>query len=150
MKTLRRHSWRWLLLATVSSLVAAGTWQMYSRPHPVITRGMCEQIREGMTEADVAALIGSPAGNYATRPTFYWQHDLIGQASEDAAKKRDEADRSATYWRTWSDNAGSIAVFFNQKNGQAKRWYFASMASQPPSSLERQVRIFFKRLGITI
>jgi hypothetical protein len=132
MNMIRRHRWRCFFLAATSLISAGALYQWHSRPTLVITRDTCAKIREGMTEADVSTLVGGPAGEYATRPTLYGEHNTVGQTKGDATKKWDKEYHDSIYTRAWSDNQGSIAVFFEKRDGRVARWFFASMASHKP------------------
>jgi hypothetical protein len=75
--SLSRRHWLYLLLAAIMAVVAAGGWVYWLEVRPGITRQNAARIQDGMTIAEVEALLGGPAGDYQTpgRPhTTYMYH----------------------------------------------------------------------------
>ena len=67
MKKRRLLLWTWALVM----LGACGVTLWLNVPRPGVTRSNYERIREGMTLADVGAILGGPPGNYQEgRGTF--------------------------------------------------------------------------------
>jgi hypothetical protein len=58
-----------LVLAALAALAVAGTAVLWPR-RPRVTREKFDRIREGMTRADVEAILGPP-GDYRNGPTRY-------------------------------------------------------------------------------
>jgi hypothetical protein len=67
---------RKLLVVVLAVLVAVGAFVLWPRPDR-ITRENCERIREGMSLAEVEAILGGPPGDYRTVLT---QWDSNGEA----------------------------------------------------------------------
>src|SRR5947209_2486329 len=69
---------RKLLIGVLAgALVMAGVLVALVGPWPCrVTQRNCDRIREGMTQAEVHAILGGPPGDYRTRPPaerFLWQ-----------------------------------------------------------------------------
>lgn len=133
MKTfLQRHP-RWVfLLAIAGALAIIVFW--WCRPGMSITWATCHKIRAKMTEAEVEALIGGPAGEYRTRELLYSVVKWVGRDEE--APPLDLGDK-ALYWRSWKGDEGCILIFFNKESGRVVQWGFDPVASVSPSWLER-------------
>jgi hypothetical protein len=61
---------RLLIGVLAAALLLGGLLLALLRPlHCPVSRAACEQVKEGMTQAEVEAILGVPAGDYRTRPT---------------------------------------------------------------------------------
>jgi hypothetical protein len=98
-----RRRKRLAVLAAVAALVAAGI--LLSRPEPPLraTLANLETVREGMTRAEVAAILGPP-GNYASGPTRFH-----GPASLVATEE--EGEVVAAFWNWYTDTDDLEVVF---------------------------------------
>jgi hypothetical protein len=86
------------------SLVLVGAFVALVGPrHCPVNRAACERIKEGMTQAEVEAILGGPSGDYRTRP--YAPNTLFPFI--------------ATSWRTpfvqerWLGDEGTIFVYYH-------------------------------------
>ena len=83
-----------VVLAGLAVLVAAGAVVLWPEPPSRITRENFDRVREGMTQAEVEAILGPP-GDYRTR---------LGDTNYDFAEEgwrtdRDEYDPTIATWR---------------------------------------------------
>jgi hypothetical protein len=100
---------RLLLLggAVLAAVLAWGAWELL-RPHPPrFTMDLTFRIRPGMTEAEVVAILGKPAGNYASPGALggvgcwedrYWDDKRTAEVG--------------SYTKGWISDAGAIWVRF--------------------------------------
>jgi hypothetical protein len=96
---MRRHRLRWVLaLAGLAVLVVVGViFVLWPQPER-ITRQNFDRIREGMTRADVEAILGPP-GDHRTR---LGETNLLGQ---NWLPDSDEYDPGVATWRAARGNA---------------------------------------------
>ncbi len=93
---------------------------------------LAECIRDGMTEAEVVAIIGRPPGDYTTRRDVgYASCDAILGESLICAKRRGEP-------REWLFNTGSITVWF--EDGKVDSLEFGN-ALRKLTWLEKMLRV---------
>jgi hypothetical protein len=64
---MRKHFWRFVLLLATLPAVGAVVPLLATRGSPV-TQSAFQRIEEGMTRAEVEAILGGPPGDYCTRP----------------------------------------------------------------------------------
>jgi hypothetical protein len=93
----------------------------------------CGRIKEGMSQAEVEAILGGPPGDFRTKPVEYWHtcplpHDF-------------ECDGGR--WEWWTGDDGQIELLFD-RHDQARFSWFAT-GSDPPSLAER-VRAWLRRV----
>jgi hypothetical protein len=131
-------------LAALAVVVAVGTFTLWPRPHR-FTREDCRRVREGMTRAEVEALLGPP-GDYRTGPVDYdggfvplkitpLTMPQITPLSEDIVR--------------WTGDSAYIAVLFDSA-GCVQTWYVVPTSKTAQSPLgallwraERQWRRWF-------
>jgi outer membrane protein assembly factor BamE (lipoprotein component of BamABCDE complex) len=75
---MRRRKLRWVL--ALAGLIAAGMVMSGCQPSR-LTIENCDRIREGMTRAEVEAIVGVPPGDYRLRPPEDEQIDSNSTAS---------------------------------------------------------------------
>jgi hypothetical protein len=120
---------RLLLGAGLLGLLRLGavlTWLLVPRPGAGITRGNVERIREGMTEGEVEAVLGCPAGNYS------------GKKAEGLSaipllvESRFPYPPAERVWRLWVGEETAVLVAFEKR--RAVWWRQESVAdkSVPP------------------
>jgi hypothetical protein len=82
----------------VAAAIFVSLW-FATRPTHRIRESAIEEIKQGMTVAEVEAIFGVPAGDYSTRPVFplYMISSLLSSAEE----------------KTWTSNEASICVRFD-------------------------------------
>jgi hypothetical protein len=131
-----------VLAGLVLAVVAlAGVALELVRPHPPrFTEGLADRIHAGMTEAEVVAILGRRAGDYASPYT-------VGVSSRSSAYLAEgvyEPDGSCT--KAWFSDAGIIRVHFGPDRRVLSRWWEA--AYTPPSgvSLAEQIRGWLRHL----
>ena len=90
-------------VAAVVGVTAFAGWRFLSYP-PCFNRADYERIREGMTEAEVEAVLGVPPGNYCTDYTS--RHTLWVQADTHFT------DTASCEKRRWYSDTGFIIVQF--------------------------------------
>jgi hypothetical protein len=66
--TTRRRLLVFGLLATVTGLSVGGSWLLWLRPTTAITRENAAKIKEGMTLAEVEAILGPERNGWMWRP----------------------------------------------------------------------------------
>jgi hypothetical protein len=99
---------RLLLKLGLVALLGAGlfvAWLWWTEPTTGICRVSANRIKIGMTEEEVAALVGLPAGIYVTEPSF------MSPSSEAALERLQISPHSFT--RVWSGDSGEIVVEFD-------------------------------------
>ena len=79
-------------------LVIYGIWSFHT-PHHINHEGF-EKLQIGMTEAEVEAVLGRPAGDYAMVASIYYDN------FHGASHPQSEA-------RQWNSEEGSITVYFD-------------------------------------
>src|SRR5437763_435590 len=62
---MKRRRVRWILVATASVLIALAIVLLWPPPESRPSRATFEQVRVGMTRAEVEATVGGPPGYYA-------------------------------------------------------------------------------------
>jgi hypothetical protein len=99
---------KWLLIlfagvvavSVVVVLLGVSKWKRSHDPGRFIDREHWEAIQEGMSQAEVEALLGQPPGEYLTAPVVYtepWIEWPEGERAED-----------------WAGNEGLIRVYFDE------------------------------------
>jgi hypothetical protein len=87
-----------VVLSGLAAVVAAGVVVLWPRPPSRVTQENFGRIREGMSRAEVEAILG-PAGDYRTGPSTY-HPDLLPFWDYKSVK--------------WEGNAGAISVGFDE------------------------------------
>ncbi len=99
---------RWAVVAGL--VVLAGVAAFAARPRPNrVTRANYERIREGMTLAEVQAILGPP-GDYSSRPS-----DLYGLGNGGSEEWWKEGEDSGGGPTLWESDEGIISVQFNSR-----------------------------------
>jgi hypothetical protein len=91
--------WRWRDWTVVS---AVGVVVLWPRPPSRITRENLHRIREGMSRAEVEAILGPP-GDFSTGPAEYGRHLVIEGDQSDFCVDRD--------WCWATDEGGTFVEF---------------------------------------
>jgi hypothetical protein len=99
-----------LLLLSFAVLVAACGLFLLPRPDARITPANCDKIRQGMTEREVEAILGGPAGFYTG-----WPHPVVIFGRGFPIPWMD---------KYWFGEDGMIAVNFDPAEGKASRAHF--------------------------
>jgi hypothetical protein len=105
---------RLLVLAAVALALSAGglAWHL-ARPEPVITEERARSIQVGMTKAEVAALLGGPAGDYAANAVVTYLRGSVG------------GDATGYYQGTnWWGRGGMIQVQFSEEGRVESAAYY--------------------------
>jgi hypothetical protein len=95
-----------------------------TRPQPVINQATADQIQQGMTEAEVDAIIGAPQGNYNPGNYFTGREDVeFPLWAADAVKRK-----------KWTGGQGVILVFFDNQGKVVGRFFFRVDWQRSPSN----------------
>jgi hypothetical protein len=136
---------KWLLVALVllAGAVLIG-WVSFSRSWFVsFTRDMDAQIWEGMTEADVVAILRRPAGNYCGRDVLErWPGPGIHHVWDNPEGLRNP---DGTIVKAWVSVEGGIFVRFDAE-GRVVSHGFEQIPVPRPPSLAHKVRGWLRRL----
>src|SRR4051794_12432254 len=91
---MRKRNWVLLgpLILMAGGLVAGLSWPSYSK----LTRANMEKVQQGMTRAEVEAILGAPPGDYAAEGTLY-----------------SPCDRLWLYEALWTCDDGWLGVMFD-------------------------------------
>lgn len=131
---MRSRKLRWVLDGLTLALLAVGAFLVWPREDR-ITQTNFARIREGMTRADVEAILGPP-GEYDTRPTPYWKD--WGDSHKQVVF--DEAE----FWRAlnalsptqeWSTDTALIKVLYDRSGTTVAAEYWV-MRREPTSPLD--------------
>jgi hypothetical protein len=112
-----------LIILVVAAITAVGViWWL--PPLPRVHRASYEQLQKGMTEEEVEAVMGSPAGDYTTGPVVHG----------DFHRPVLYVDRAELLveWKTWVTDHAEIGVRFD-RHGRLGEKSFCPM-SRPRSS----------------
>jgi hypothetical protein len=108
---LRRYRW-WLAVACLSCAIGIVAWYVQAA-RSIFTRAQYEQIRLGMTRADVEAVMGSPPVNRVNRlSNDHWEQVAFVEPP------------SLALWdgiATWCDNDTWITVYYAGDRTVGKR-----------------------------
>ncbi len=111
---MRRRKLRWVVVGLIG-LTGVGAFVLWPRPtHPVIRYENYERIRNGMSRAEVEALLGPP-GDYRTGPTN--PHDRMAPSWD--------ADGVARTMLEWEDDTAYVAVILEPPGVASSREYCA-------------------------
>src|SRR5689334_22391745 len=126
-----------LLLGLLALILGGGYLTLWlTTPNQRITMHTFERIQEGMTLADVEAIIGVPSGDYTTRLSFIRfgppGGDVRAAIFEDMSRWRVRAGS----WYAWIGDQGMIAVRVNGESKVAERGYYDVYPAEP-SFLDR-------------
>ena len=121
---------RWLLrLGLLAGLALFGFWfaLWWTAPEHRINKESCDQIRNGMTETEVVAIIGASAGDYTTAETEK-ERDLVRWILTDRvwqAALHGNDIRS----REWLSDNGAIQVLLDQNGTVISKEFFSIQAT---------------------
>lgn len=110
------------------------------------TEEMANRIRRGMTEAEVVAILGRPAGDYQTRQNYL---PAPNDYRSDVWTHPEEFRRpDGIIERAWISDVGAVAVEFDSK-GRVSRSYFeggdwTDKSQSPLDPFRRAVRRLFR------
>jgi hypothetical protein len=135
-----------LLGAVLAGAVIAGVI-LEATPPPAssvyFTRAMTARIHKGMTEADVVAILGRPAGSYANPRVCFvdpcpdWKSDVW---SSPEGRQRDDG----TTEKAWVSDEGGVAVEFDAQ-GRVVHCYFEAMFVRRQRAPADQIRDLLRR-----
>jgi hypothetical protein len=95
-----------VLGATLACVLLAGGALRVLRPRAVVTMSAARTLQCGMTEAEVEAVFGGPAGDYRTGPTDFEYVMGLG------------FDRPIPcYTKTWQGDECKVVVYFEETTG---------------------------------
>jgi hypothetical protein len=118
-----------LLTAAVGLLACAGWWWL-TTPRHRIGLNSCSQIRQGMTQEEVEAILGVPPGNYATREELRLMGGLqMGRP----------ANGEHGHYAEWASDELVIWVYFGP-DGAAQLVGITDIGGRPPESLLERMR----------
>jgi hypothetical protein len=88
--------WKWASVALAVGLVLLGAFLGLAWPRPSrVTAANFERIKEGMSRAEVEAILGPP-GDYTTGPTFIHFGGLVWVPPPYSSAERWEGDEGLT------------------------------------------------------
>jgi hypothetical protein len=128
------------------AIVTAGTRELFrpSVPPPRFTPDMPGRIRPGMTEAEVVAILGRPAGNYAS-PAVCFADACPDYKSDVWSSPAGRHRPDGTTEKAWISDEGGVAVEFDAEGRVAYCYFEAMWVPRPPSVTDR-VRAWLRRL----
>jgi hypothetical protein len=133
-KSLKRWPVLLALLVAVGALTVVLAWLPYGTP---VTRENCERIKEGMTEAEVRAILGKPWDDSWLDPDPPSYSDVEEAKSLWTERALSNA-RGPLYICSWFGNDLGLYVYFDRDH-QAVTTEFYSYADRPRSWLPARV-----------
>jgi hypothetical protein len=127
-----------LVLAVV--VLAGGVLVLFRPPSPRFTKELADRIQPGMTEAEVVAILGKRAGDYADPNT----RGVSSRSSAYRAEGVYDPDGSCT--KAWGSDAGIIRVHFGPDRRVLSLWWEDVYPPRSEMSLADQIRDWFRRL----
>lgn len=110
----KRFRLKWWLVALLALVVAVAGWLLMS--YSPIDLGKYENIQVGMTEKEVEAVLGGPAGDYETRINLgfiSYRRKYMRTWSPNESMSYNYIPPGTRYQqRTWVTNHGRLSVFF--------------------------------------
>jgi hypothetical protein len=136
----RRRMLLFGLLATVTG-IGLGAWMLSPRPPSTITRVSAAKITEGMTLAEVEAILGGPERDDTTGPVV---SDFVGPDGMDQYEERLAQFRSVHSPRVWSSDHVWVLVQIDADGRVA--WCISyhqrrQMQESPLDTLRRWLRL---------
>jgi hypothetical protein len=162
---LRLYRWRWTVLLVAVALVVLF---LLMRPKPRFGEEQYRRLHEGMTEAEIVAILGCPPGDY--RPTIWskpdWfvsPSDAIGSLDDQRGMSLQELDRlerqdvekwvqagkpvppasARVHRRRWWGRESGIEVAFDEHGRAIHVSLWALWPPRPPHDFQRRVRWWF-------
>jgi hypothetical protein len=129
----RSRRFLFLSLAAIAVGVAVGMWLLW--PRTVITPDNASRIRQGITIAEVEAILGGPERDESTGPLEHADSGnmLTGPWANGAhffeVKENRDLARSADDHRLWLSNMAIIGVWF--RNGRVSTFYWLPVRPTP-------------------
>jgi hypothetical protein len=144
---MRKSLKRWpVLLALVVVLGGLAVATFLPNPGSRVTRENCERIKEGMTEAEVWAILGKPWNDSLLDPDQPSKSDVEEVKSLWAERESSKA-RGPVYVCSWFSSNLGLYVYFDRDH-QAVNTEFYSYRDRPRSWLPARVwRRLRARLG---
>jgi hypothetical protein len=136
-KAARRRWRRGLLLVGVALVFLSALWLVIRAGWPrasIVNRQSFDQIKNGMTEAEVIALFGVPPGDYASGTSMY---TLVGRVAVP------EEVRSSD----WTSDEAAIEIAFD-RNGRVVSKLFNAGSHMPTPGLLDRFRALLRRIGL--
>jgi hypothetical protein len=124
-----------LLIALVLLAALGVAWLVLRFLLPIrFTVEMADSIRPGMTEAEVVAILGRPAGDYTTRECYLgkWSKDY----DEGVWADQEDGDWSPErmFVRDWLSDEGGVTVLFAGDGRACALWWLdIGNPNEPPS-----------------
>jgi hypothetical protein len=116
-----------------AALVVGGALELLRPFPPRFTRDMASRIHPGMTEQEVVAILGRPAGNYTSRIDWEWVYTpmlLVWQYPEGSSNE----DGSTA--KGWMSDEAWVAVYFNPDGRVMRCWSEPAPVPAPRSPLD--------------
>src|SRR5262245_20090108 len=124
-----------ILLGLVVVILGAGYLTLWlTTPKQHVTREAFDRIQNGMTLAEVEAIIGLPQGNYATGPT--WVVASPTATTPGVYRVKLGYNPRDARWCQWTDDYGMIRVHFDEQ-GKADAKEFDHCCPMNPRFLDR-------------
>jgi hypothetical protein len=125
---------RVLLGAGLLALLGLAGLVAWLTPHPGagITQENTERIRPGMSEAEVEAVLGCPAGNYSGKDV-----DVLQEKGELAAGWSGNAWDGPVAYRLWVGDELAVLVFF--RRGRVA-WHQTHFVADQPADWTYRIR----------
>lgn len=131
------------LAVLVALAISSGMFTRFHQP-PRFTQEQADHIPPGMTEADVVAFMGRPAGNYAS-PGVCFADACTDYKSDVWASPGGRHRPDGTTEKAWLSDQGGVAVVFSAE-GRVVYAYFEEMWAPEPPSFYGQVLDWFRSL----
>jgi hypothetical protein len=121
----------WWVVAGLAmlALLAAGAFALWPRPDRV-TRENVHRISEGMTRAEVEAILGPP-GDYSTGPLR--EHGCPQSSYHDLAMLMAEVGEGGALWLS---DTGQAVIWFDSRGRVMEDPFFSECAREPQGPLD--------------
>jgi hypothetical protein len=130
---------RLLILVGVlaTAVIVPAALELHAR-HRKVARGRfidqehCDRIEDGMSQAEVEAILGGPPGDFRTRETAYGTPGMLYHPIVDGG-----------FTLTWFADGGKVSVIFLEKDGRAmENWFDSGRPADSCPWLERMRKRF--------
>jgi hypothetical protein len=143
---LAMRQWKWILVIAPTGVLVAFIASVFWPQSDRITRANFQRLREGMTAAEVVAILGS-SGDYRTEPVIY---DILQQSAY--FQPLIDADDFTIRHCYWCNDTSEIIVSFN-RSFNVERFGWVNAVGSNSSSFEtfrwRVNRQWYKCTGQT-